>query len=159
MLLNTRPFEAASRVEFSSRCNMLMARKVSHGIVLENGGAQTAQGFVLAVFKKAAFDALEFDANGIIIALASSAIRGDSRMPRALVTADELPQFSIAPNIEVARHLHPFDALEVRVCVPVQLIGKQLLHAIPAIVARWQADGVQHDQINQGTVRTGAKVR
>jgi len=79
-------------------------------------------------------------------------------MPCTVVAADELPDFALPLNEEMRRHLETANALEVRVCTPIQLVGEQLLDVLGAILARWQADGMKHDQINLGLRWAGAKV-
>ena len=71
-------------------------------------------------------------------------------MPGTVVTTDELPDFALSLNEEMGRDFEATNALEVRVCVPIQLVGEQLMHSLRAVFTRWQADGVNHDQIDLG---------
>lgn len=56
----------------------------------------------------------------------------------------------------MSRNLQALDTLETGVFIPVEFIGKQALHGIAAKIAWWQADAMQHDQIDlaQGRART-----
>ena len=81
-----------------------------------------------------------------------------SGVPGAVVNAYELPEIAIAPNVEMRRYLQAFNAFEVRVQIPVKLVGKQPLHFIAAIFARWQADRMDHDQVGVCRWRSGAKI-
>ena len=74
-------------------------------------------------------------------------------MPSAMVAADELPKGPSSLYIEVRRNLQAFDGLVIRVLLPIQLVGEQLLHLMPAIFAWRQADGVHHNQIYRGPAR------
>ena len=69
-------------------------------------------------------------------------------MPGAVVATDKLPQFAIAADIKMRRYGQALYAFEIGVSVPVQLIGKQLLNLAAHVLARWQADAMQYDQIN-----------
>jgi hypothetical protein len=61
-------------------------------------------------------------------------------MPGAVIATHKLPEFTPALNEKVRRDLQAFDLLEVGMGIPVQLVGKQLLHRIPAKLTRRQAD-------------------
>jgi len=74
-------------------------------------------------------------------------------MPSAMVAADHLPKSSSSLYIEVCRNLQASDRLVIRVLLPIQLVGEQLLHLMPAIFAWRQADGVHHNQIHRGFSR------
>ena len=79
-------------------------------------------------------------------------------MPGTVVAADKLPDFPGALDKKMARNLKPFDLLKIWVLFPVQLVGKQGLHLVATIDARWQTDGVQHDEINGRSGRAWAKI-
>ena len=66
-------------------------------------------------------------------------------MPGSLLRADKLDELARALNIKVCGNLSAPNLLKVRVGIPVQLIGKQLLHKSPTVFPRRQADGVNHD--------------
>ena len=60
----------------------------------------------------------------------------------------KLIQLTCAGNKKMRRNLQPLNFLKIGVCTPVQLIGEKLLNAAVTKVARWQADGVDNDQVN-----------
>ena len=69
-------------------------------------------------------------------------------MPGTVITADKLPELATAANIEMRGYGETPDALEIGVCLPVQLVGEQLLHFIAAVLTWRQTDRMQHDQIS-----------
>ena len=80
-----------------------------------------------------------------IIAIIPSAPLRFPRMPGSLLRADKLDELARALNIKVCGNLSAPNLLKVGVGIPVQLIGKQLLHKSPTVFPRRQADGVNHD--------------
>ncbi len=79
-------------------------------------------------------------------------------MPSTILATNELPQVTIAPDVKVRRHLHAFDAFEIRVRIPVKLVSEEALNLVTAKVTRRQADGMQNQQINAGVTGAGAEV-
>jgi Ca2+-binding RTX toxin-like protein len=63
-------------------------------------------------------------------------------MPSSVIATDKLPNFARPLNEKVRRNLKAPNTLKVRVCVPMELVGEQLLDFTTAIHTRWQADGV-----------------
>ena len=69
-----RPVEARAWVGLASRSDVLMPGNVDDRVLLGNGGQQAQQGFVLRVFKTVAFQAFEFDADGVVIAIVAASV-------------------------------------------------------------------------------------
>ena len=110
--------------------------------------AQARQGFVLRAFEDLAFEAFEFDADRIVIAVRAAAPRRCTGVPGAIVAAHELPQLAVASYIEMRGHLQAADGPEVGMRVPVEPVGEELLHFVAAIAAGRQADRMQHDEVD-----------
>ena len=106
---------------------MLVTRNVGDRVASDQRLAQCGQGLVLCWLKPSALQAFEFNADGVVVAVVSPAVMGTTGMPRAVVTADELPEFTVPTDVEVRGHLQPSDLLVVRVGIPVQAIGEQFL--------------------------------
>ena len=68
--LQEYPVETISRVGFSSGRHMFVTGNISDRIVLQDGRAKTCQCFILMVFKVAAFDTFELDADRVVVAVA-----------------------------------------------------------------------------------------
>jgi hypothetical protein len=102
----------------------------------------------LQILKHLTFKALELNANRIVVAVVPASVGGCASMPRSVVAADKLPNCASALNEKVRRNFKAPNALKVGVCVPIELVGEQLLDLTTAIHTRWQADGMNHDQIN-----------
>ena len=149
-VLQCGPFEAGSGIKFSTRCDVFMPRNMRRWVVLHEGCAQACQRVILTVFEDCALDPLKLDTYRMVIAVATALITRNTGVPRALITADKLPKFTLALDVKVGRHLHAQNGLEVGVFVPVKLIGKQALDLIATVLSWWQADRVQHDQIRHG---------
>lgn len=79
-------------------------------------------------------------------------------MPRPVVAADKLHDFTVAPDKEVGRHLHPAYLRKVRVGIPVEGVGEQSLYFGPAVLTRRQTDGMDHHQIHLSTGWAWSKV-
>lgn len=78
-----------------------MPRQVRDGVVLPDVPTQFGQAPVLCVFKSITLEALEFNADRVVIAIASPAVLGLPRMPGAVIAADKLPQRSVPTYIEM----------------------------------------------------------
>jgi len=88
---------------------------------------------------------LEFDAQGKIIATRAPSKSGVSCVPGTAVKGNELHYRTVTPNQQVRRYLQAANLLEIRVRIPVQAIGEQLLDFWPAVATGRQADAVNHD--------------
>lgn len=80
-------------------------------------------------------------------------------MPSSVIATDKLPNFARPLNEKVRRNLKAPNTLKVRVCVPMELVGEQLLDFTAAIHTGWQADGVNHQEIDGCLRGAWAKVR
>jgi len=90
---------------------------------LDNG----LQHRVLPVIVRRFILAFEFDANREVVASLLPAKTGLASMPGSFRERHELDDSAITPNKQVSRDLHPADFPEIRVCVPVEPVGKQRL--------------------------------
>lgn len=158
-VLQPGPQKALPRVFFSARCDVLMAGHMLNGVLNGQGGTQAGQGFVLRRFECLTFQSFELDADRVIVALFPSAVARHASMPGAIVTADELQQLPSATNEKMGGNLQTADLLEVGVGIPIQGIGEQGLHLGATILTRWQADRVQHHQVDVRSLRTRAEIR
>jgi hypothetical protein len=43
-------------------------------------------------------------------------------------------------------------------CIPIEPVGEQALHAIATVLPGRQTDRVDHDQVNAGTGRPGSEI-
>ena len=43
-------------------------------------------------------------------------------------------------------------------CIPIESVGEQTLHAVATVLPRRQTDRVDHDQVNAGTGRAGSEI-
>jgi len=91
--------------------NVLVSGQVLNGIVLQEAGTKSTQGFVLLCLKTFALQAFEFNANGVIVAVVPSAVMGHACVPGFVVTTDHLNQFALSADEKVGRDLEVFDAV------------------------------------------------
>lgn len=154
--VQSRPIEALARIIFSSGCNVFMACNVPNGKLQQEGRAQPGQRCILSIFKKTSFKSFEFDPNGVIVAIISPTITGSTGMPCTVIAADKLQQFTRAADKKMGRYSDVPNALKIGVLVPGELVGKQALNMLPAILAWRQADRMQYQQINLCTIRARA---
>ena len=157
-LLQQPPVETRTGVLFASRGNVFVASNMGNGIVRGNRPCELRQRGILRGRKGRAFKPFEFNANGIVIALAASTPARLARMPGAIVATDELQNFAGAPHHEMGRHLQTADLLEIGVRVKVERVGEQLLDLRAAIFTGRQADGMHHQQVNLRLGGTGAEI-
>jgi hypothetical protein len=113
---------------------------------------------VLRGFKFIAFQAFQLNANGIVVAVAAAPVARDARMPSTLLATDKLPNFASALDEEVRRDFQAANRLKIGMSFPIELIGKELLNCAIAKLAGWQADGVNHNQIDLGGLWALTKV-
>jgi hypothetical protein len=71
------------------------------GVLLTQGKAQLRKTVVLRRFKCFTFQALQLNANGVVIAIGSAAILRHASVPSPIVAADKLPNTSGAFNEKV----------------------------------------------------------
>lgn len=135
-----------------------MPRHMGNRVAMLQVLAQAGQLDVLSVFKRVSLQTLEFNANRVIVAVVPPSVAGLSCVPSPVLGADKLPQASIASNIKVGGHFQVPDLPEVRVGIPVQLVGKQGLDLVTSILSGRQADGVDHQQVDACALRPGAEV-
>lgn len=152
------PIKARPWIFFPTWRNVLMTRNVCNGIVLAQGGAQPSQAFVLQRLEGLTLQAFKLDADGIVIAIVSAAVFGRACMPSSIVATHKLPHGAIAFNEKMRGNFQPPNALKVGVCVPIKLVAKQLLDFAATIDARGKADGMHHDQVDQGGFWPWAKI-
>jgi hypothetical protein len=157
-IFQTIPTEAWAGILFSSGRNVLMPRDVMDRKSKADVFAQLRQGLVLSVFEGVALQAFKFDADRIVIAVGATSVGRLPRVPSAVMAADKLPKRAVSANVKMRRNLQATNALKVRVRVPIELVGEQALHVVTAVLPRWQADGVHHDQINASTLGSRSKI-
>ena len=79
-------------------------------------------------------------------------------MPGTILERYELDQVAIAFDQAMRGYPEAVDLGEVFMLGGVQPVGKQLLYITTAVLARWQADTMHHDQVDIRIVRTLLKV-
>jgi hypothetical protein len=72
LLTKVQPIKSGTWIGFSSRCNVFMSCHMGYGVLLLDRFAQLNQAEVLLGLKEPAFQAFEFNANGVIIAIAAA---------------------------------------------------------------------------------------
>lgn len=156
--LQGSPVEARAGVLLAAWRNVLVADDLDDGHSTCDGCAEAGEADVLSRLEVPALQAFKLDADGMVVAVVAPAPARGTGVPGARVQGDELHQLAIAPNKKMRRHRQTANLLEVGVGVPVELVGKQLFDLWAAVLTRWQADGVDDDQVDQGAVRSWAKV-
>ena len=104
--LQLRPVKSWPRVLFAAWRHMFVTGDVGDRVAPDQCLAQSGEALVLGRLKPFALQAVEFNADGVVVAVVASAVMGTTGVPRAVVTADELPKFTVSTDIEVRRHLH-----------------------------------------------------
>ena len=78
-----------------------MSSHMRDGVVPFQVLAKSSQASVLRIFKEIAFEAFEFNANRVVIAVCASSVLGLPCVPGAVIAAHKLPQGAIAPDVKV----------------------------------------------------------
>ena len=128
---------------------MFVAGNMGNGVMLRDGWAQHLQCFVLRGFKQFALQALQLDTYRVVVAVVAPTVTRSAGVPGSCIATDKLPDFTPPLDIKMGRYLQTFNRFEVRMGIPVQCVGKQLLNLGTTINAWWQADRMQDDQIDQ----------
>ena len=99
--LKAPPVKARTRISLAAGRDVLMTGDVCDRVVPVQGLAQPTQLLVLGVLEQIAFQAFEFDADRVVIALGASSVLGQAGMPGPVVGADKLPQAAVTPDVKV----------------------------------------------------------
>src|SRR6476661_6088425 len=98
--LQQRPVEARSGVGLAPGRDMLMARNPGDRIAPRQRLEQRQQRVVLRRLERAAFEALQLDADRVVVAVGAALPLRGAGMPGALIAGDELQQFAVATDDE-----------------------------------------------------------
>lgn len=71
-------------------------------------------------------------------------------MPRALFATHKLPNFARSFNEKVTGNFQASNGLVIGMGLPIELICEELLNGAVSKLPGRQADGVQHQQVDQG---------
>ena len=152
------PCKTRSGVLFAAWCHVLMSGHMGDRVVLMQILAKASQLQILGWRKHTAFQTLQLNADRVVIALGTSTVLGLPRMPGPVLGADKLDQSAITSDEKMGRHLQAPDLLEIRVGIPVQLVREKGLHLWAAILARRQADRMDHHQVDACPLWPDAKI-
>lgn len=152
------PVKARSGVLFSAWCNVFVSSHMRNGIDESQVLTKSCQTLVLGIFEEVAFESFELYADRVIIAVGSPSVLGLPCVPGAVIAADKLPKGAISANVKVRGDFQPPYGLKVGVRIPIELVGEQALHTVAAILTRWEADRVDHDQVNANLCRSGSEI-
>ena len=111
--LKTWPIKAHSRIIFALWRDVLMTGNMGNGVVLANARAQRIERFVLFWLKRLPFEAFEFNANGVIVAVSATTVARGTGMPRSIVAAHQLDQLAVPADEKMRRHLESLDVFEI----------------------------------------------
>ncbi len=99
--MKLNPVKTRAGIAFSAWGDVFVARNVGNRIVLHEAGAQVGQSGVLRRLKGLTLQALQFDADAVIVAVGTTSVAGNTGVPGAVVTADKLPDHPAALNEKV----------------------------------------------------------
>lgn len=152
------PRKTGPWVLLAAWCHVFMPGHMGDRMVVMQVLAKVGQLHILSLCKHIAFQALQLDADRVVVALGAPAVFRLSGMPGPVLGADKLDQSPITANEKMGRHLQAPDLREIGVSIPVQLVREKGLHLWTTILARGQADGVDHHQVNACAFGSGAKI-
>ena len=110
---------------------------------------QTRERRVLRGLEGLAFEALELDADRVVVAGFAATPDRTAGVPSACVARHELDDLAVTPHEEVGGDGEAADALIVRMRIEVEPVGEQPLDRIATVLARRQADGVDDDKCHR----------
>ena len=86
-------------------CHVLMTCYVGDRVMVMQILAKAGQLHILGLSKHIAFQALQLDADRVVVALGAPAVFGLSGMPSPVLCADKLDQSAITSNEKMSRDL------------------------------------------------------
>jgi hypothetical protein len=104
-LLQQTPVKTGPRIKLAAWRYMFVPHQVVYWELLHQVTAQRRQLTVLGGFERVSFKALEFDADGKVIAVVTPEMVRDSGMPCACLCADKLHQETVTPDEKMRGHL------------------------------------------------------
>lgn len=122
------PLKTCSGVGFPPRCNVLMSGQMLNRVILRNRLAQTLKAFILRRSEDVLISSFHLDTDRVIVAIVASPVMRFACMPCSLVATDKLQNLPASLDKEVTGYLHAPDRLEIRMSIPVQCIGEELLY-------------------------------
>src|SRR5258706_409808 len=123
-----------------------MARDLERAEARLQLAREARERFVLRLGEGHVVGALEFDADGEVVALLAPVPRRDARMPRAHLGRHVLDHGAVAANEVVRRHLHRRDPGEIRMRLRIEAPHEEVVDPRAAVFARRQRDVVDHDE-------------
>jgi hypothetical protein len=119
-----RPVERGSGVGLSSWRDLVVAGNVRDRITPAQRAGEAAEHRILGIRVSQQIGALEFDANGKIVASFAALPRRSSGVPGAQCARDELQQRTVALDQEVRGDAHSRKRAEIRMRIRIEPIGE-----------------------------------
>ena len=147
------PVKIRAGVGFSLRGDVSVADNIMDRVGRLYRLSEFSQPGVLHGRKRLVIAAFQLDADREIIAAGTLLPAGYTGVPGAPGAGDELDDFSVTANEEMARNFQAFQRLIIRVRLRIELIGEQFDDTFTAKFFRRQADGMDHQQADVIPVR------
>lgn len=152
------PIKPGAGVLLAAGGHVFVPHDVFYGVALGQVLAQLGQGLVLRWLEGIALQPFQFNADGIVVAVAAALPARLTCVPGPVVARHELDHFPCAAYEEVAGDFHAAYGLKVGVGVPVQGVREELLNLRAAVLAGGEADGVEDDEFDHRAGGAGAEV-
>lgn len=155
------PVKMRAGICFAStrRRDIAVADAVGNWIRCTQFRDEVRQNHILHLLERQIVRAFEFDANREIIATISITPLGFTCMPGARPARHELNQLAIATDEKVRRNASVGNFTKVGVSLRIKTIGKQLGDRISTKAPGWQADVVNHKQLDGAILRARIAIR
>ena len=138
------PIKIRAWIGFSARRYVGMSRDIRYWVMLAQRASEPPERFVLRIGEGLVIGALQFHADGEIIATLAAAPARLARMPSAPAGRDELCDLARTPDEKMGRYLEPGKLRKVRMRLVVQAVEEQIHHTLAAEFAGRQANVVDH---------------
>lgn len=142
----TLPVEAGARIAFAPGRNIAMPGNGTDRVITAQHFEKSGKTRVLSIFEGQLVAPFQLDAQRKIIAARLPFPAGNTRMPGALLTGDELNQLTIAPDEKMRGDTQVADPGKIGMRCGVQRIGEQADDIVAAELGRRQTDRMNNDQ-------------
>jgi hypothetical protein len=144
-----RPFEPRTRVGFPSSRYIGMSDNCFNRKTAAQQRQQVFEQAILLSSELGMVITLELDAKRKVIAALTPLPARNASMPCPLETRYKLNYFTVTTNEEMGRNPPIGNALEIRMIPRLESVGEKLHDSVAAILTRWEADGVDDDELGR----------
>jgi len=143
-----RPVEGSARIGLAPWRDVGMPGDIRDRVARGERASQRGEARVLRVGVRHLTGALEFDADGKVVAAYPPLPDRLAGVPRTLGARDELDQLAVATDEEMSGNLRAGNGREVRMGRGIEPVGEEIDNTVPAELTRRQADVMNDEEVD-----------